>query len=310
VSWCAFSVDLDSVETYSRAYPVLRDPRLADDAYAQCAETLLAFLSTHGLAATMFVVTQDIAHPPREAALRALHRGGQQLGLHSHSHQPALDEQTLAREFDQSVAMLASLSGEPPRGYRAPSYVVHDFVHERMIAHGLAYSSSIMPTPLIVLFKTLFNLKTVGADVPARERWWNWGRLPAMFSPRQPFTPRAGAFWRAGDAPFLEIPLTCVPWCGLPFQFTYLVPFRDGVVGRLAALLAGRPVNTSFHLLDFVDDALSARLGGFNPNLRLPLAERLRKAALLVSLCRNGRKTTTLHEVAIHERRRIHDSRP
>jgi hypothetical protein len=311
LSWCAFSVDLDALEEYARAFPALRDPGLADAIYAQCAETLGGFLATERVAATLFVVTRDLGRPARAAGLKALHHHGQELGLHSHSHQPALQARTLADEFDLSVAELSALTGQPPRGYRAPSYVVHDFVYERMIKHGLSFSSSVLPTPLILLFKGLFSLKAAGSDVPWRERLWNWGRLPAMFSPRRPYAPRPRQFWRAGRrAAFIEIPLTCVPWLGVPFQFTYLAPFGDAMVRRWAGLLDGGAINTSFHLLDFVDDTLSARLGGFNPNLRLPLAERLRKAALLVAVSRSGRRQTTLHEVAIDERLRINDSRP
>lgn len=310
MTWCAFSVDLDSVEDYGRAYPVLNDPSFADEVYVQCAGTLAAFLGSLDVAATLFVVTKDIARPARAAALRALQDRRLELGLHSHSHQPALDEATLANEFDRSVVELRSLTGTPPRGYRAPSYVVHDFLYQRMIQHGLSFSSSVLRTPLIILFKLLFNLKTIGSTVPWRERLWTWGRLQAMFSPDRPYAPRPGQFWRADhDASFIEIPLTSVPWCGVPFQFTYVAPFGDDVVRQCARLLDGKPVNTSFHLLDFVDDGLSRKLGPFNPNLRLPLSVRLQKAARLVELARAGRKAMTLHEVADHERRRINDSR-
>jgi hypothetical protein len=311
VSWCAFSVDLDAVEEYSRAFPALRDPGLADAVYTQCAETLATFLSKERVPATLFVVTRDVRRPARAAILKTLDGQGQELALHSHSHQPALDDRILADEFDLSVEELRALTGKQPHGYRAPSYVVHDFVYDRMVRHQLTFSSSVLRTPLIVLFKVLFNLKAVRSDVPVRERLRNWGRLPAMLSPRLPYAPRPQQFWRADrGGPFVEIPLTCVPWWGVPFQFTYVAPFADGVVQQWARLLRGDAINTSFHLLDFVDDTLSARLGGFNPNLRLPQAERLRKAAQLVAVSRVERRQTTLHEVAIHERRRINDSRP
>ena len=311
MSWCAFSVDLDSADDYARAFPLGDDAALFDDIYAQCAGTLKDFLSAQRLAATLFVVTRDVARPVRAEALTSLQEAGHELALHSHSHRPALDDATLSREFDLSVAELRALTGRQPRGYRAPSYVVHDSLYEQMVKHGLAFSSSVLGTPLIVLFKLLFNVKTIGRDLPARERWWAWGRLPAMFSPRRPYPPRPTQFWRADSGgAFIEIPLTCVPWFGVPFQFTYVAPFADEVVRQWAGLLAVQPINTSFHLLDFIDDSLSARLGAFNPNLRVPLAERVRKAALLIELARAGRTDTMLHEVASDARRRIHDSRP
>ena len=59
MSWCAFSVDMDSVEDYARSYPICDDPGLADEVYAQGAETMQTFLAGHGLLATLFVVTKD-----------------------------------------------------------------------------------------------------------------------------------------------------------------------------------------------------------------------------------------------------------
>lgn len=310
MTWCAFSVDLDAVETYSRSYPVARDPVLADEAYAQCADTLATFFARERVVGSLFVVTSDIARPARSQALASLHRAGHELSSHSHSHQPALPDAALRDEFAQSVSLLRTLTGRAPLGYRAPSYVVHDFVHELMVKHGLTYSSSVLGTPLIVLFKVLFNLKSAGRPVPFRERVWNWGRLPAMFSPKTAYAPQPRRFWRAArQGAFVEIPLTCVPWCGVPFQFTYVAPFGDSVVRQWARMLDGRAVNTSFHLLDFLDDALSRRLGAFNPNLALPLSERLRKASQLIALSRAGRRQATLPEVAIEERHRINDSR-
>lgn len=311
MSWCAFSVDMDSVEDYARAYPVCDDPGLADEVYAQCAETMQAFFKSHGLLATVFVVTKDIQRPSRTRSLHALQAGGHELGLHSHSHHPGLSEATLGEEFDASVALLKDLTGAAPRGYRAPSYVVHDFVHAKMIQHQLWYSSSVLGTPLIILFKVLFNLRTIGnRNVAARERLWNWGRPQAMFSPRHTYAPRADRFWRAAAAgPFVEIPLTWVPWLGIPFQFTYLVPLGDRAVRRLGGMLEGQEVNTSFHVLDFMNDAHAGRVAYFNPNLRVPLEERARKAALLVAVAQQGRQRRLLHEVAINEQNRINDSR-
>lgn len=311
MTWCAFSVDMDSVEDYARAYPISDDPILADEIYAQCAETIQAFLASHGLLATVFVVTKDIPRPGRAKALKAMHVAGHELALHSHSHQPGLDAAKLGEEFDQSVALLEDLTGAAPRGYRAPSYVMHDFVHAKMIEHRLAYSSSVLGTPLILLFKVLFSLRTLGnRQVAARERLWTWGRPQAVFSPRHTYAPRSDGFWRAASAgPFVEIPLTWVPWLGIPFQFTYLAPLGDSAVRRCGALLNGQEINTSFHVLDFMSDAHARRVGYFNPNLRLPLEERARKAALLVAVAQQGRHRRLLHEVASDEQNRINDSR-
>lgn len=311
MSWCAFSVDMDSVEDYARAYPVCDDPGLADDVYSQSAETMQAFFAGQGLLATMFVVTKDIKRASRAKTLKALHAGGHELGLHSHSHQPGLDEAKLGEEFDQSVALLEGLTGTAPRGYRAPSYVMHDFVHAKMVEHRLAYSSSVLGTPLIILFKVLFSLKTLGnRHVALRERLWTWGRPQAMLSPRHTYAPRADGFWRAASSgPFVEIPLTWVPWLGIPFQFTYLAPLGDSAVRRLGAMLNGHNINTSFHVLDFMSDAHARRVGYFNPNLRLRLEERARKAALLVAVAQPGRHHRLLHEVANDEQSRINNPR-
>ena len=110
----------------------------------------LDWLDRYGFSATFFVVG-DIArnHPD---LVREIARRGHELGCHSNRHVP-LDQQTPSEFREDLVACLEALArcdAGPVVGYRAPTFSLTQrtqWAYEILAAHGIQYSSSVLPVP-------------------------------------------------------------------------------------------------------------------------------------------------------------------
>ncbi|MDX2086594.1 MAG: polysaccharide deacetylase family protein [Kofleriaceae bacterium] len=110
----------------------------------------LDWLDRYGFSATFFVVG-DIArrHPN---LVREIAERGHELGCHSNRHVP-LDQQTPSEFREDLVACLDALAACGARrviGYRAPTFSLTqrtEWAYDILAAHGIAYSSSVLPAP-------------------------------------------------------------------------------------------------------------------------------------------------------------------
>jgi polysaccharide deacetylase family protein (PEP-CTERM system associated) len=109
---------------------------------------MLGLLRDHDVRGTFFVQTLVVARYPD--LVREIAADGHEVASHGHSHIPLfqLSPAALARELEQSLAILNALLDAPILGYRAPSFSVRpDTLWALPLIRdaGFRYSSSIFP---------------------------------------------------------------------------------------------------------------------------------------------------------------------
>jgi peptidoglycan-N-acetylglucosamine deacetylase len=310
IARCAVSIDLDDLACYYHIHGLGPMPRELGAVVLEAAlPRAAALLARHGARATWFVVGADIdaaTDAPGAAAgrssLAALHRAGHELGNHSYSHPyqlARLDERALADEIDACDRVLRELTGAPIAGFRAPGYDVSAVTLRLLAARGYRYDSSILPAPAYYLAKAA----VMGAMVLRRRSSRAVLTDPrALCAPRLPYRPDAAAPWRRGGSALVELPIAVTPRLRLPVIGTSVVLAPPQLRRYLLLTMQREPVvNFELHGLDFVDaerDGIPGELVERQPDLRLPVADKLER--LDAALDALGRRCafTTLAELA------------
>jgi polysaccharide deacetylase family protein (PEP-CTERM system associated) len=145
-------------------------------------QRLLELFDETGARATFFTlgwVAERYPHLVRDIVAR-----GHELASHGYAHLRASEQtrQDFSSDVVSAKRLLEDLSGQPVRGYRAPSFSIgrdNDWAFDELLAAGYAYSSSVYPV-----------------------RHDHYGMPDA---PRFPYRTRPG---------LLEIPLTTTQWLG------------------------------------------------------------------------------------------------
>jgi len=111
-------------------------------------QRLLALFDEAGAQATFFTLGWVADRYPQ--LVREIVAQGHELASHGYAHRRA-SEQT-RQEFSSDVLsakhLLEDVSGQPVRGYRAPSFSIgrnNDWAFDELLAAGYAYSSSVYP---------------------------------------------------------------------------------------------------------------------------------------------------------------------
>jgi len=247
----------------------------------------------HGVLATLFVVGSDIATSARTAkegaalasatAARALLKeavaAGHELGNHSFSHRyelARLSRAEIEREIGDCHQALRSLTGRAPIGFRAPGYEVSAEMIDVLEAFGYRYDSSLFPCPAYYLAKlavlgkmTLFGQRSAAIV----------GRPLSQLAPTQPYRPDTHRPWRRGQASLVELPIGVTRRLRLPGIGTSLLSFDRLRPLLLQGMDGQRFWNFEMHgmdLLDIEDARLPETLASRQPELRVPLKDRLR----------------------------------
>jgi hypothetical protein len=310
---CAVSIDLDAAGCYYRIHGLGQPPRELEHIIQQRALPRAAQLfARHGIHVTWFVVGRDAdgdaVAPDREARagnadrLRALAAQGDELGNHSYSHPYELARWS-APDVDAEIAgcdrVLRAITGKSPRGFRAPGYDLSPAMLESLAARGYRYDSSIFPAPAYYAAKAAVMGVLALAGRPSGAVLTN---PRALVAPTDPYRPAMAAPWRRGQAPVVELPVAVTPWTRLPAIGTSLLVAPAALRSRILGAMERRPFfNFELHGIDFSDaeqDGIPGELVDRQPDLRLPIAEKLaRLDAILDELARTW-TFATLAEVA------------
>jgi hypothetical protein len=256
---CAVSVDLDEIPCYAAIHGLTApDPACAHAVYAKAVPRFEALFDGLDLRATFFAIGSDLdaGNPVAREAIARLHARGHEIGNHTLSHRydfTRLPVAEIQSEIAGGMAAIEAVTGERPRGFRAPGYTITDAVFEQLAAAGVAYDSSVFPCPGYYGAKA-----TALAAIRARgRRSHSVLDTPRVLSaPADPY--RVGKpYTRRGDG-MLELPIgvTRGSSARLPFIGTSLVMAGENGAAWLAQRIAGRPlVNLELHGIDLADAA-------------------------------------------------------
>lgn len=317
---CAVSIDLDGLGCYYRIHGLGAPPaELEHVILARALPRAAALFAKKGIRATFFVVGRDadatLAVPDRAqraanaAALADLAHAGHELGNHSYSHHYDLARRSapeILREIDEADRVLRAIAGAGARvrGFRAPGYDVSPAMLDALGAAGYAYDSSIFPAPVYyaakaVVLGALAVLRRPSGAVMIDPR--------SQLAPTDPYRPAMTAPWRAGQAPLVELPIAVTPHARIPAIGTSLLVAPAFVRDRILAAMRPRALfNFELHGIDFADaekDGIPGELVARQPDLRLPIADKLARLEAMLDRLGAERTFATLGEVAVDVQR-------
>src|SRR5690349_7863479 len=131
----AISIDLDEIPCYTAIHGLpVPDESAARAVFLKAVPRYEALFEELGARGTFFAVGHDLQEPHAAAAIARLHRAGHEIGNHSYHHRYDLtrrDAATIRQDIADGSAAIAAVTGQAPRGFRAPGYTVTDaLLHE------------------------------------------------------------------------------------------------------------------------------------------------------------------------------------
>ncbi len=146
---CAISFDVDADSLIHISRPKNGYDRLAPISMGRYGPTVGVprIVETYrrlGLKQTFFMPAWVMEQYPQ--AVEAIQAGGHEIAHHSYLHEDPLEQTDAEQEywFDKATEVHLAMTGQRPRGYRAPVYNVTQAVVDRLIARGFLYESSLM----------------------------------------------------------------------------------------------------------------------------------------------------------------------
>ncbi len=314
---CAVSIDLDAIGCYYKIHGLGAAPRELEHTILERALPRAAELfARRKIPVTWFVVGRDAdaeegsdreARTANAQRLGELARGGDELGNHSYSHLyelARLDSKTIDDEVGRCDRVLRAITGRPTRGFRAPGYDVSGPMLDALARRGYHYDSSIFPAPSyyaakMAVMAALAVFRRPSGAVLANPR--------QLIAPTDPYRPSMRAPWRKGQAPLVELPIAVTPWTRLPAIGTSLLVAPELVRTRVLAAMAARSLfNFELHGIDFADadkDGIPGELVARQPDLRIPIADKLARLDAILDELAATREFVTLADAAAEAQR-------
>jgi hypothetical protein len=273
---CAVSVDLDEIPNYFGIHglpaPVGPSRTLV---YDVAIDRLTAFAHELAIPLTLFAIGSDLARPAAAERLRAAAEAGFEIANHTLDHRydlVRLGRDEIRRQVNEGASAIERATGVVPIGFRAPGYTVTDELFDVLDELGVAYDSSVFPSPAYWAAKTgmIALIAALGRESRSIVDTPNVLRAPV-----RPY--RVGRpYWSRGPG-ILEFPVQVTRGLRLPFIGTS-VALRGAKAARwLARACVGEPlVNLELHGIDVLDaaDGLST-LRTHQPDVRVPVDEKL-----------------------------------
>ena len=318
---CAISIDLDGIACYYRIHGLGTPPAELEHVILERALPRAAKLfAARGLRVTWFVVGRDadaeLAHTtPRDRATRgrnaerlaALVAAGDELGNHSYAHpyeMARLAAPVAFAEIADCDRVLRRILGGPVRGFRAPGYDLSPVMLDALARLGYRYDSSVFPAPGYYAAKAAVMAALSLAGRPSGAVMTD---PRALAAPTDPYRPSMTSPWRRGQAPVVELPVAVTPYLRVPAIGTSLIVAPAALRRWIADAMAGRAFwNFELHGIDFADaelDGIPGELVARQPDLRVPIADKLARLDGLLDQIASRWSFATLGEVAAHTQR-------
>jgi len=303
------SIDIDSIDCYYRIHGLGEaPPELRTVIAERCLPRFAELFAELEIDATFFVVAEDVdtdADPSAHASrvlVAELASAGHEIGSHSYSHPyelARLGDERADSEIGRAHQVLADVTGESPRGFRAPGYDLSPAMQRALLARGYRYDSSIFPSPPYYLAKAA--VMTMMA-ILGKQSGAVMTNPKALTAPAEPYRPAVGAPWRRGDAPMLELPIAVTPWARIPAIGTSLLLAPRWLRSRwLRQMRTRRHFNFELHAIDLADaeiDGIPGALVARQPDLRVPLARKRVALAETLRAIRDEFEMCTLRDAA------------
>lgn len=282
----SLSLDLDNRWAYLRTHG-LESWQDFPSYLPEVCERIRLFTQRASLRLSVFVVGKDLEFEASREAVASLHADGHEIANHSYWHYPwleSLDAKELEREVVDAEVAIESLTGNKPRGFRAPGFSGSPALHALLAKRGYAYDASAFPTVIGPLAGFYARLKSFGAKHDGgdsnRQRFASIGDGFGSLRPYPLTTP---------EGVVVEVPVTTMPLFRVPIHVTYLMYLNQ--FSQLAAKtylttairlcrLRGIGPSMLLHPLDFLGGEEEPQLGFF-PGMKL---SRTAKHALLEDL--------------------------
>ncbi len=300
----AVSVDLDSLPHYCRIQGV-PEAALSDEARGLVATKAipryLELFAQTRLPATFFVIGSDLGSPELVTALKTSHASGVELANHSFSHDYALSRRTaveIEADLKQCEAAMTSALGVTPVGFRAPGYTFSPAMLEAVLARGYAYDSSAFPAAPYYAVKASVMAVLQVAGRPSRAVL---DSPKVLLAPRVPYRPSHENPYARGSAPLVELPMSVSPWARVPFIGTFATSMPWALVeATFRRLRHDELFNFELHAVDVLDvsDGIAPQLAAQQRDLRVPVAQKLKRLSTLFSWLAEDRQAVTLEQAA------------
>ncbi len=126
---------------------------IIEDQVLEATDRILKLLNKYDTKVTFFVLGRLAEKYPDY--IKMLHENGHEIGSHTYSHTTLykLGRQNFEEEINLSTAIIKSITGEQPLGFRAPSFSLNQstiWAMEVIEKHGYLYDSSIFPIRMLL----------------------------------------------------------------------------------------------------------------------------------------------------------------
>jgi peptidoglycan/xylan/chitin deacetylase (PgdA/CDA1 family) len=310
----SLTIDVDSLRCYREVHGLpRRDDDGNDPIFTRALPRFLDVMAKLGRRATLFVVGRDLRTPAAAEVIRAAAEAGHEIASHSHAHDYRLSRLPpvrIALDLEAAEEAIWQVTGQRPVGFRAPGYNQSEALFDAIEERGYHYDSSFLPTPAYFAARAL----AIGLYRVRLRHTRSLVGDPREFSaPRGPFIPAVGARHRPAERgerqrSFLEIPMGVASAARLPWIGTTIALAAD-VVGttltRAALLDEDTPAVLELHAMDFLgddDDGVEPALRSAQPDLKVPLAAKLRRLERTMARVCAQRDVLPLAELAAQGR--------
>ncbi|MCP4499788.1 MAG: polysaccharide deacetylase family protein [Deltaproteobacteria bacterium] len=319
----SISIDVDGIGCYHSIHGL--EIEGDDPIYTKALPRFLDAMDELGCRATLFVIGKDLECPPRQQLIAEAAARGHEIASHSYAHDYGLSRAAPASidaDLCRAADLIKETSGRRPRGFRAPGYNQSEALFDALERQKIAYDSSFFPTPAYFAARAAALLKY---RLTRRESQSLLGDFREFSTTRNPFMPSATKRFRpasktqgervgSNTRSFVEIPMTVSTPMRLPWLGTTLALFPDaiGVAMTHAVLFRAHPVVLELHAMEFLgaNDGVSKKLIGLQPDLQVPLDDKLRRLRRTFDLLSSKRTVVPLEEIAqaalVHDDSGVH----
>jgi len=251
----AVTSDIDTLKSIYHGHGCRRPDGYTSVEFRMGLENFSRFLDPYGIKATLFMIGNDFLNKQNISYIHAVRNEGHEIANHTMTHAQGfrlLKKEEKEGEIAGMQAICEQTTGYRPIGFRAPGWNMSNDAVLILKQMGYMYDSSIHPTVLTPLLKTLHYLNTSSRSGGDRT---TLGHLSYMLAPIQPYISSLNNLQKPGNEGLIEFPLTVIPYIRLPFWATFLL--STGLdffkMSYLTIKNLKMSIQYSFHLSDFVD---------------------------------------------------------